>query len=62
MNELTNIGLFAINVAIAFGGGILWQRVRGHDENLKQGRERMLSIEGKIDKLIVQVVRLNGGE
>ncbi|GAG33770.1 unnamed protein product [marine sediment metagenome] len=62
MTEWTQIGIFAINVAIAFGGGVLWQKVRGHDQSLERGRQRMESIDNKLDKLIVQVAKLNGGK
>ena len=61
MGEWTQVGIFFINVGIAFGCGVIWQKVRGHDDSLKNGRERMQNIDEKLDKLIVQVARLNGG-
>jgi len=59
--DWTQIGIFAINVGIAFGGGVIWQKVRGHDDSLRNGRERMQEMDKKLDKLIVQVAQLNGG-
>ncbi len=60
MVDYVQIGFFAINVGIAFGGGMLWQKVRGHDKSLDLGREKMQSIDGKLDKLLLQFARMNG--
>ena len=60
MADYVQIGIFAINVGIAFGGGVLWQKVRGHDTSLDRGRQKMESIDDKLDKLIIQVTRMNG--
>lgn len=57
-DALTQVGIFAINVAIAFGGGMLLQKVRGHDISLQRGRERMISIDTKLDALILDVAKL----
>jgi len=61
MTDFVQIGVFALNIGIAFGGGMLWQKVRGHDESLKIGRERMQSIDDKLDDVIVGLAKINGG-
>ncbi len=52
-NALTQIGIFAINTGMAFGIGVLWQKVRGHDQSLEHGRENMIMINKKLDRLIM---------
>lgn len=54
-NTLTQIGIFAINAGMAFGIGVLWQKVRGHDQSLEHGRENMILMNKKLDRLIMNL-------